>query len=87
MLSQSGLLRSSDSKATKVDNLALEVSGSDLLVKFDTEDGVKYSVERSTDNRKYAQFATVTGTGSRATVTELATAPGSTPKFYRVIAF
>ena len=87
MLSQSGLLRSSDSKAKNVDNLAIEVSGSDLLVKFDTEDGVKYSVERSTDNRKYAQFATVTGTGSRATVTELATAPGSTPKFYRVIAF
>ena len=87
MLSQSGLLKSSDSKAINVDNLALEVSGSDLLVKFDTVDGVKYSVERSTDNRKYAQFATVTGTGSRATVTESATAPGSTPKFYRVIAF
>jgi hypothetical protein len=86
MLSQSGLLKATDTKAINV-NVALEVDGSDLLVKFNTEDGVKYSVERSTDNRKYAQFATVDGTGAAATVRELATAPGSTPKFYRVIAF
>ena len=86
MLSQSGLLKSTDTKAINV-NVALEVDGSDLLVKFNTEDGVKYSVESSTDNRKYAQFATVNGTGATATVRELATAPDSTPKFYRVIAF
>jgi hypothetical protein len=86
MLSQSGLLKATDTQAINV-NVALEVDGSDLLVKFDTQNNVKYSVERSTDNRKYAQFATVNGTGAAATVRELATAPGSTPKFYRVIAF
>jgi len=85
MLSQSGILKSSDRSAIRAD-VSLSVSGTDTLVKFDTINLVKYSVERSTDNKVYSQVATVTGTGTQATFTD-SSAVTSVPTFYRVIAF
>jgi len=85
MLSQSGILKSSDTSAIRAD-VSLSVSGTDTLVKFGTSNLVKYSVERSTDNKIYSQIATVTGNGSEATYTDASTA-SSVPTFYRVIAF
>ena len=85
MLSQSGILKSSDKSAIPAD-VSLSVSGTDTLVKFGTKNLVKYSVERSTDNKVYSQVATVTGNGTQATFTDSSTAT-SVPTFYRVIAF
>jgi hypothetical protein len=84
MLSQSGILKSSDRNPIRSD-ASLSVSGSNILVKFDTQNLVKYSVERSTDNKVYSQVATVTGNGSQATYTNGAVS--SAPTFFRVIAF
>jgi hypothetical protein len=84
MLSQSGILKSSDRNPIRSD-ASLSVSGSNILVKFDTQNLVKYSVERSTDNKTYSQVATVTGNGSQATYTNGAVS--SVPTFFRVIAF
>jgi len=85
MLSQSGILKSSDRTPIRSD-VSLSVSGADIIVKFDTINGVKYSVERSTDNQTYSQVATVTGTGSQASFPDTY-AVTSVPTFYRVIAF
>jgi len=84
MLSQSGILKSSDRNPIRSD-ASLSLSGSNVLVKFDTQNLVKYSVERSTDNKTYSQVATVTGNGSQATYTNGAVS--SVPTFFRVIAF
>jgi hypothetical protein len=85
MLSQSGILKSSDRTPIRSD-VSLSVSGADIIVKFDTINGVKYSVERSTDNQTYSQVATVTGTGSQASYPDTYDV-SSVPTFYRVIAF
>jgi hypothetical protein len=85
MLSQSGILKTSDLTPI-APVVSVEASGADTLVKFGTLNGKKYSVEVSTDNQKFSQFATVEGTGSEASV-PTGSAVSSTAKFYRVIAF
>lgn len=56
------------------------------VITFGGENGVKYVVEVSTDNKTYTKVSTVTATAGNNTVTDTARTVGSSPLFYRVIA-
>jgi len=68
-----------------IPNVTIEASGNNPKVKFNTQSGVLYSVEKSTDNLQYTSIDVVTGNGSNAEVTD-GTATIGTPVFYRVVA-
>ena len=70
-----------------VPTVTIEASGTNPKVKFNTLNGVLYSVEKSTDNLQYTSIDVVTGNGS-ATPAEVidGTATIGAPVFYRVIA-
>jgi hypothetical protein len=56
-------------------------------VSFATLNGKKYSVERSTDNKKFESIAIVPGDGGQYNYDDAVAAGtvNSTPKFYRVL--
>ena len=61
-------------------------SSSQPVITFGGENGVKYVVEVSTDNKTYTKVTTVSATAGNNTYTDTARTVGSTPLFYRVIA-
>jgi hypothetical protein len=67
-----------------VPNVAVSASGTNPKVTFNTQSGVLYSVEKSTDNLQYTSIDVVTGNGSNAEVTD-GTATIGAPVFYRVV--
>jgi hypothetical protein len=56
------------------------------VITFGGEDGVKYVVEVSTDNKTYTKVTTLTATDDNNSYTDTARDLGPTPLFYRVIA-
>jgi len=68
-----------------IPNVTVVASGNNPMVKFNTQSGVLYSVEKSTDNLQYTSIDVVTGNGSNAEVTD-GTATIGAPVFYRVVA-
>lgn len=63
LLSEWGLLSDAN---TLIPAVRLTRSSGALFVGFNTEAGVEYSIETSTDGKKYTPFKTVVGTGSAA---------------------
>jgi hypothetical protein len=61
-------------------------SSNQPVITFSGEVGVKYVVERSTDNKTYTKVITHTAVTGNNTITDSARTVGSTPLFYRVIA-
>jgi hypothetical protein len=61
-------------------------SSNQPVITYGGENGKKYVVEVSTDNKTYTKVATVTAIDGNNTVTDSARTVGSTPLFYRVIA-
>ena len=63
-------------------------NGANARVSFTSLTGVKYSVERSTDNKKFESIAVVDGNNGTYNYDDSAVAGqiNSTPKFYRVLA-
>lgn len=86
MLGQSGILASTEETIEPV--VTVTKNGSNARISFLTETGVKYSVERSTDNKKFESIAIVDGNNSQYNYDDSAVAGtvNSTPKFYRVLA-
>lgn len=70
-----------------VPEVSLTANGSSQpVITFGGENGVKYVVEVSTDNKTYTKVTTVSATAGNNTYTDTARTVGSTPLFYRVIA-
>ena len=86
MLGQSGLLANTEECIEPV--VSVSKNGSNARISFLSETGVKYSVERSTDNKKFESIAIVDGNNSQYNYDDSAVAGtvNSTPKFYRVLA-
>jgi len=86
MLGQSGLLASTEECIEPV--VSVSKNGNNARISFPSETGVKYSVERSTDNKKFESIAIVDGNNSEYNYDDSASAGtvNSTPKFYRVLA-
>ena len=86
MLGKSGILASTEETIEPV--VTVTKNGSNARVSFPSETGVKYSVERSTDNKKFESIAIVDGNNSQYNYDDSAAAGtiNSTPKFYRVLA-
>jgi hypothetical protein len=85
MLGESGLLDSSEVSIEPV--VTVSKNGSNARVSFASLTGKKYSVERSTDNKKFESIAIVDGINAVKDYDDSATAGAvnSTPKFYRVL--
>ena len=86
MLGQSGILRNTEESIEPV--VSVTANGTKARVSFASINGVKYSVERSTDNKKFESIAIVDGNNGTVNYDDN-TATGtinSTPKFYRVLA-
>ena len=86
MLGKSGLLASSEQSIAPT--LRVTANGANARVSWLTRSGVNYSVERSTDNRKFEHIAMVEGNGSTVDFDDLESSGqvNSTPKYYRVLA-
>jgi hypothetical protein len=86
MLGQSGLLASTE--ASIEPPVIVSANGANARVSFPSLTGVKYSVERSTDNKKFESIAIVDGNNGTYNYDDSAAAGqiNSTPKFYRVLA-
>ena len=86
MLGQSGILASTEVSIEPV--VTVSVNGANARVSFASLTGVKYSVERSTDNKKFESIAIVDGNNSTYNYDDNSAtgAINSTPKFYRVLA-
>jgi hypothetical protein len=70
-----------------VPEVSISANGSSQpVITFGGENGVKYVVEVSTDNKTYTKVTTVSATAGNNTYTDTARTVGSTPLFYRVIA-
>ena len=69
-----------------VPEFVISVVGSTPTITFGGEDGYKYVVEVSTDNKTYSKVSTVTATAGNNTVVDSARTVGTSPLFYRVIA-
>jgi hypothetical protein len=72
----------SEANNTTIPNVTLDRSSGKLIAKFPTVSGVQYSVETSTDNKRYNPATTHTGTGSAAAIDLGAS---TTLKFVRVL--
>jgi hypothetical protein len=85
MLGESGLLDDSDVSIEPV--VTVTKNGSNARVSFASLTGKKYSVERSTDNKKIESIAIVDGINAVKDYDDsvAAGAVNSTPKFYRVL--
>jgi hypothetical protein len=86
MLGQSGLLASTE--ASIEPPVTVSANGANARVSFPSLIGVKYSVERSTDNKKFESIAIVDGNNGTFVYDDAVSAGqiNSTPKFYRVLA-
>jgi hypothetical protein len=86
MLGQSGLLASTE--ASIEPPVTVSANGANARVSFPSLTGVKYSVERSTDNKKFESIAIVDGNNGTFVYDDAVSAGqiNSTPKFYRVLA-
>lgn len=86
MLGQSGILASTEETIEPV--VTVTKNGSNARVSFLSATGVKYSVERSTDNKKFESIAIVDGNNSQYNYDDSVVSGqvNSTPKFYRVLA-
>jgi hypothetical protein len=86
MLGQSGILDNSEVSIEPV--VTVTKNGSNARVSFASLTGKKYSVERSTDNKKFESIAIVEGNNAVKDYDDsvAAGAVNSTPKFYRVLA-
>ena len=86
MLGQSGLLASTEESIEPP--VTVSANGANARVSFPSLTGVKYSVERSTDNKKFESIAIVDGNNGTYNYDDSAAAGqiNSTPKFYRVLA-
>jgi hypothetical protein len=86
MLGQSGLLDINEECIEPV--VTVTKNGSNARVSFASLTDTKYSVERSTDNKKFESIAIVPGNGGQYNYDDNAAAGAinSTPKFYRVLA-
>ena len=69
-----------------VPEVVVSVVGSTPSITFGGEQGYKYVVEVSTDNKTYSKVRTVTATAGNNTVVDSARTVGTSPLFYRVIA-
>jgi hypothetical protein len=87
MLGLSGLMDSRDESIEPV--VTVTKNGSNARVSFASLANKKYSVERSTDNKKFESIAIVPGNSDSSVInyddTVSAGAVNSTPKFYRVL--
>jgi hypothetical protein len=72
----------SETNNTTIPDVTLDRSSGKLIAKFPTVSGVQYSVETSTDNKRYNPATTHTGTGSAAAIDLGAS---TTLKFVRVL--
>lgn len=86
MLGKSGILASTEETIEPV--VTVTKNGSNARVSFPSATGVKYSVERSTDNKKFESIAIVDGNNGLYNYDDSAVSGqvNSTPKFYRVLA-
>jgi len=86
MLGKSGLLASSEQSIAPT--LRVTANGANARVSWLTRSGVNYSVERSTDNRKFEHIAMVEGNGSTVDFDDVESSGqvNSAPKYYRVLA-
>jgi hypothetical protein len=86
MLGQSGLLASTEESIEPP--VTVSANGANARVSFPSLTGVKYSVERSTDNKKFESIAIVDGNNGTYNYDDSAAAGqiNNTPKFYRVLA-
>jgi hypothetical protein len=69
-----------------VPEVSVSAVGSTPSITFGGENGVKYVVEVSTDNKTYTKVTTVSATAGNNTYTDSARTVGTSPLFYRVIA-
>jgi len=69
-----------------IPDVVVSANGSQPVITFGGEAGVKYVVEVSTDNKTYTKVATHLGTAGNNEVPDEQNTIGSTPLFYRVIA-
>jgi len=85
MLGESGILGVRDASIEPV--VSVSKNGSYARVSFASLTDKKYSVERSTDNKKFESIAIIPGNGGQYNYddTVSAGAVNSTPKFYRVL--
>jgi hypothetical protein len=86
MLGESGLLDGDEVSIEPV--VTVTKNGSNARVSFASLTGKKYSIERSTDNKKFESIAIVPGDNLVYNYDDSAAAGtvNSTPKFYRVLA-
>jgi hypothetical protein len=86
MLGQSGILRNTEESIEPV--VSVTANGTNARVSFASINGVKYSVERSTDNKKFESIAIVDGNNGTVNYDDntVTGTINSTPKFYRVLA-
>jgi len=65
----------------------ISVNGSqNPVIKFTSDAGVKYVLERSTDNKTYTKVATIEAVAGLNQYPDTSTTVGASPKFYRLIA-
>jgi hypothetical protein len=69
-----------------VPDVVVSKNGSRASITFGGEQGVKYVVEVSTDNKTFTKVETVTAVTGNNTVVDTVNTVGSSPLFYRVIA-
>ena len=90
MLGKSGILKTGDDGEASIEPLVTVVAnGANARVTFPSLTGVKYSVERSTDNKVFESIAIVDGNGGTYAYDDSDVAKGvinGTPKFWRVLA-
>jgi len=67
--------------------LVISVNGAqNPVIKFTSDAGVKYVLERSTDNKTYTRVATIEAVAGLNQYPDTSTTVGASPKFYRLIA-
>jgi len=85
MANQAGVFASS--AKIYIPDVTITVNGSgNPVITFGGEAGVKYVIERSTDNKSFVKQSVVTAVAGNNPVTDSSVTVGATPVFYRVIA-
>ena len=85
MATQAGVFAST--AEVYVPEVTVEVNGSNNpVITFGGESGVKYIIERSSDNKSFVKQSVVTAVAGANTVTDSSVTVGAAPIFYRVVA-
>jgi len=85
MANQAGVFASS--AKIYIPDVTITVNGSgNPYITFGGELGVKYVIERSTDNKSFVKQSVVTAVAGNNSVTDSSVTVGATPIYYRVIA-